>query len=273
VVAVVMTNLLSPYFAELSDRLSDQLESNGYRAQFIISSDAARIERLFEDAVSRGIDGLISFSAEPSPKMLAIARGASVPVVLLNRSERVEGASLVWIDGPETGRSVAKMMLAEGRRRPVALATRPVRSRELDAFAETMEAAGSAACRWIDTGWHYADGMRAASDLLAKGERFDAVFAASDSLAIGFLEAARSLYGIDVPKDMSIVGFGDTLPSDWKSHQISTVSLPVPALIQTAVSTLMARIAFIAEPPPRIWLGCDLLERESSLGTTLAGER
>jgi DNA-binding LacI/PurR family transcriptional regulator len=160
------------------------------------------------------------------------------------------------------------MMLDEGRRRPLALATRPVRSRELAAFAEAMEAAGSAPCRWVDTGWNYEDGARAAETVLGSAEPFDAVFTASDNLAIGFLDAARTIHGLDAPKDMSIMGFGDTRPSNWVSHRISTVRLPLVALIQTAVSTLVTRIEAIAEPAPRIWLSCDIIERGSSLGTT-----
>jgi DNA-binding LacI/PurR family transcriptional regulator len=263
-VAVVMANLLSPYFAELSDRLEREIGRLGLQTMFFICSDVARIDTVFRDALARDVQGIILFSAQPSAAAMAAAQAAHVPVVILDRSERVAGASLVWIDGPETGRAVAKLMLDEGRRRPAAIATAPFRSRELTAFAEAMEAGGSAPCRWIDTGWLYEDGVRAAAELLAHGDRPDAVFAASDTLAVGFLDAGRRIHDADIPAEMSVLGFGNMPLSNWMSHRISTVHIPIGALIQTAVSTLMARIGGMGEPAPRIWLGCDIIERDSS---------
>jgi DNA-binding LacI/PurR family transcriptional regulator len=263
-VAVVMANLLSPYFAELSDRLDDELAGKGLRARFFICSDIARIDAVFHDALASDVRAIVVFSAAPSAKSMAAAQHAHVPVVILNRNERVEHASLVWIDGPEVGRSVAELMLAEGRRRPMAIATRPFRARELEGFAAVMEAGGSAPCQWIDSGWGYEDGVAAAAEAFARADCPDAVFAASDTLAIGFLEAARTLHGKHVPDDLSIVGFGNTAPSAWLSHRITTVRVPIRSLIQTAVATLMARIDPAGEPAPRIWLGCDLIERDST---------
>jgi len=75
---------------------------------------------------------------------------------------------------------------------------------------------------------------------------------------------------LDAPRDFLIVGFGNTAPSDWILHRLSTVRVPIPALIRTAVATLMARIDDAREPAPRIWLGCDIIERDTTLGWTSA---
>lgn len=265
-VAVVMANMLSPYFAELCDRLDREIAATGLRTVFLMCADVARIDAVVSDALAHGVQGILISSAVPSRTAMAAAHAAQVPVVLLSRAEQAEGASLVWIDGPETGRAVAKLLLDEGRRRPAAIATRPFRSRELLAFAEAMEAGGSAPCRWIDTGWQYADGARAAAALFGEGPRPDAIFAASDDLAIGLLDAARAQYGVAVPEQVSIIGFGNTNAADWISHRLSSVRIPIGALIQTAVATLTARIGGAAEAAPRIWLGCDVIERDSSRG-------
>ncbi|MBB5685338.1 LacI family DNA-binding transcriptional regulator [Sphingobium boeckii] len=264
-VGVIIANMHS-HFREMSDRLDDELTSKGLHAIFFLCSDVTRIDGVFKDVLASHIQGMIIFSAAPSAQSMAAAQAAHVPVVILNRGEQLKGASLVWIDGPELGRSVAKLMLDEGRRRPLAIAANPGRSRELECFADAMEAAGSAACRWIDEDWQYEGGVRAAAAVLNEGDRPDAIFAATDSLAIGFLDAARTLHGMDVPRDMSIIGFGNTAASHWISHRVSTVHVPMAALVQTAVSTLMARIGSVGDPAPRIWLGCDIIERDTSRG-------
>jgi DNA-binding LacI/PurR family transcriptional regulator len=179
----------------------------------------------------------------------------------------VEGAALVWIDAPEIGRSVARMMQKEGRKRPAAIAANPRRLTELKAFADAMEAAGSATCRWIDTGWTYENGLSAAEHLFSQGDIPDAIFAASDYLAIAITDVAREKYGLRVPEDVSIIGFGDTTQSRWLSHTTSSIHLPLLAMVQTAVATMASRIGQInSAPPPRIWLSCDVIERGTTLG-------
>lgn len=242
-VAIIMANLLSPYFAELGDRLIDELSLKGLRPRFFICPDPDKIDGMVKEALASGIQGLIIFSAVPGAAAMAATQAAHVPVVILNRSERVEGASLLWIDGPEVGRAVAALMLAEGRQRPLAIAATSFRPRELETFADAMVLGGSAACRWIDTANDYQDGVRAAAEAFGSDVHPDAVFAASDTLAIGFLDAARTLHGIRVPEDLSIIGFGNTAPSGWMSYKVLTVSVPISSLIQTAVSTLLARPA------------------------------
>ena len=265
-VAVIMANLASPYFAGLCDLLVEELSAKGFSAKFLICRDDKQVDPVFKDALASNVQGVIIFAAVPRPKSMAAAQSAHVPVVILNPSELVEGASVVWIDGPEIGRAVAKLMLGEGRRRPLAIASTPGRSRELKYFAEAMQLGGSDPCRWIDTARGYEEGVLAAAEAFGQGGGYDAVFAASDSIAIGFLDAARNRYGARVPQDISIVGFGNTAPSEWLSHRISTVRLPVASLIQTAVSTLLARLGVSRDPAPRIWLGGDIIERETTLG-------
>jgi DNA-binding LacI/PurR family transcriptional regulator len=59
-------------------------------------------------------------------------------------------------------------------------------------------------------------GYEAARTLIARGEAFDAIFAASDTIAIGAMQALRE-HGLDIPNDVAIVGFDD-IPAASLTH-------------------------------------------------------
>ncbi|MBS4104633.1 substrate-binding domain-containing protein, partial [Tsukamurella paurometabola] len=78
----------------------------------------------------------------------------------------------------------------------------------------------------IDSEWHgeASDraGFRAASDLLGGDAGITAVFAANDVMAVGVLGAARER-GMDVPRDLSVVGYDDTSLASTRLVGLTTV--------------------------------------------------
>ncbi|HWU03632.1 MAG TPA: LacI family DNA-binding transcriptional regulator, partial [Novosphingobium sp.] len=270
---VVMANLYSPYFAHLYSMIEAEMAERGFTVVWRIVSDMARLDATIEDLLDENLQGMIVLSGIPGAQVRRRAKAANVSLVVLERSDTLDGAALVWVDAPNAGRDVARLMLDEGRRRPAAIATNPNRGTELHAFAEMMETAGSDPVRWVETGWNYEHGVSAAEQLLAGPNPPDAVFAASDALAIAIIDVARERYGLRVPEDLSVVGFGDTSQARWLSHPVTSVHIPVMSMVQTAVAIMEARIGPSTTPPPRIWLACDVIERGSTLKGKAEAER
>jgi DNA-binding LacI/PurR family transcriptional regulator len=268
-VAVVMANLNSPFFSEFATRLNLGLRQQGFRMLLLIVPPNGDADSALTEAFDYHIDGAILLSAMPSPALMETASQRAIPLVVLDRREAGPGAALVWTDGLSVGLRLAELMLAEGRRRPALVVASLVhRTREFTSFADHMERSGSAPCRWIACGLDYEQAVKAADQLFGGDEaRPDAIFAATDILAIGVLDSARLNYRIKVPEDVSIIGVGDTPQASWRSHAISTVRVPIAALVQTAISTMVASIESPGESAPRIWLECDVVER----GTTRGG--
>jgi len=265
-VGVVMANLFSPYFCHLYSMFESELELREFDIIWRVVSDLSQLDAQVAGLIPQDVDGIIVLSAVPGAQVRKKVVAANIALVVLDRQEQAEGAALVWIDGPEIGRAVAQMMLKEGRKRPAAIAANPRRLTELHGFAEAMEAAGSAPCLWLDTGWTYENGVTTAQRLLAGDDMPDAIFCASDYLAVGIVDVLRAQGSLRVPEDVSVVGFGDTSQSRWLSHQTTSIQLPLLALVQTAVATVASRMGPATSQPPRIWLGCDIVERGTTLG-------
>jgi LacI family transcriptional regulator len=158
------------------------------------------------------LDGLLCVSLRPSDAALERFDAAGVAVTLVDcEHPRLSGVS---IDDLEGGRLAAEHLLALGHRR-IAY----VGDDEHNAFGFTSSARRriGAAGALADTGLelivrrapHGREQARAlAAGLLALDEPPTAIFAGSDSQALGVLEAAETA-GADVPGDLSVVGFDD----------------------------------------------------------------
>lgn len=86
----------------------------------------------------------------------------------------------------------------------------------------------------------YAAGSRAARDLLSlpQGIRPTAIFASADSLALGVYEAAHE-HGLSIPKDLSVVGFDDSMIAEITTPGLTTVRQPLEDMGAAAVRYLV----------------------------------
>lgn len=113
----------------------------------------------------------------------------------------------------------------------------------------------------IDAESSQRSGMQAAEALLARGEPFDAIFAASDLIAIGALGALSSR-GIDVPGDVALAGFDDIPMASFVHPPLTTVLQDTALAGQVLVDNLLRMIR--GEPVASRMLPMKLVVRDSS---------
>ena len=78
----------------------------------------------------------------------------------------------------------------------------------------------------IESNFEFRGGMDAALQLLGLPTRPTAIFAFNDPMAIGAMQAARSL-GLRIPDDLSIVGFDDTSEAEFVTPGLTTIRQPL----------------------------------------------
>lgn len=88
-------------------------------------------------------------------------------------------------------------------------------------------------------GFDAESGREAARVLLQRSPRPTALFVSSDAGAIGALRATGEV-GLQVPTDLSVVGFDDTLMAPWAATPLTTVRQPLPSMGQVAVERTIA---------------------------------
>lgn len=112
-------------------------------------------------------------------------------------------------------------------------------------------------------GYTFEHGFRATLELLASPVPPTAIFAGSDTTAMGALEAAR-VAGVRVPDELSVIGFDDTVLAQASTPPLTTVHQPIADIGRLAVQTLLRLARGEVFATKRVELSTHLVVREST---------
>jgi DNA-binding LacI/PurR family transcriptional regulator len=104
-------------------------------------------------------------------------------------------------------------------------------------------------------------GTTAATELIVAGAT--AIICASDVMALGAVRAARKL-GMQVPQDLSVVGFDDSMFMPLVDPPITTIRQPVEAMAKAAANLLLGQISGRGTPHGEILFEPELVVRETT---------
>jgi len=135
----------------------------------------------------------------------------------------------------------------------------------LDGFRSAMTKAGLPVDETLLAfgNFHVDGGRDNAREMLARDDRPTAIFAGSDLQALGVLDAARAL-GIQVPAELSVVGYDDLQLAQWSSPALTTVHQPLTRMAEEAARLVIRMSESELESIPRVDLATRLVVREST---------
>lgn len=192
-------------------------------------------------------------------------RGAPL-VVVDPASHAPEGVMSIGATNWRGGRQATDHLLELGHRR-LAFIGAPESStpgaERIAGFRMALQAAGvdPDTAPVLAGGFGYDDGV-AARSLLEAPSRPTGIFAASDAVALGVIEAARQA-GLRVPEDLSVVGFDDSYTAVLSSPQLTTVRQPLVQMGRLAIRAAVSAVRGDAPTPP-VELATVLVERGST---------
>jgi LacI family transcriptional regulator len=184
-------------------------------------------------------------SVSEDDRVVAILKEADCPYVRIASVSLDEPANMV-VTHDSRGAARAARHLAELGHRRIAFISGPDSFRSShergagfrDGLAEHGLTLDEAYVR--QGAYTFESGAEAATSLLAMPEPPTAIFAGNDEMAIGVMKAARDA-GLDVPRDLSIVGFDDLPMASRVWPNLTTVRLPIRDMGRMAAEKLTAR--------------------------------
>ncbi|MCB5168544.1 LacI family transcriptional regulator [Streptomyces bambusae] len=221
-----------PFFAEIVVGVGTALEQTELELILLLANTPRgrqRFERLLRQ---RRADGVMLMALRGDDSLGRLCEEADLPVVFGGRPLRGEPAWYVDADNEGGARLAAEHLARTGRRRPVMISgqvdTRASAARERG-FTDGLALAGLPLLG-VEPGRFTEDGGAEAMERLLRAHPDpDAVFAASDAMAIGALRILRER-GIRVPEDVAVIGFDDLASARHTSPPLTTVHQPVRAL-------------------------------------------
>ena len=175
----------------------------------------------------------------------------------------------IGCDNHAGGVLAGRHLLAQGRRRIAFLGDASTRFPEFFARYQGCDAAlreaGAAMLPelQVDADSTEQAGADAASTLLARGLPFDAVFAASDLIAIGAMHALKQA-GLRIPEDVAVVGFDGTSMALYANPPLTTVVQDTSKAGELLVQALLQQVR--EQPAQSAMLQPTLVVRASSGG-------
>ncbi len=261
---LVLSEIINPFHSECIDALDAAASQRGF-SMLLASThgDQAREHLMRANLVERGVDGLIFLSVFPDRPSGAASRDvdAGLPRLIFDRSQAVQGFSTVGADAVEGGRLATGHLLAHGHRRiaylggPLDPLVGPGRAA---GWEQSLAEAGADVPPPVLTEWSRAGGAAGVRILMDSPEPPTAIFAGSDLMAVGALQALHEV-GKRVPEDVAVVSFDGTAESEYSWPALTAVRAPYRTMADAAIA------AFIDVPdvPRAEVFGMELVARVS----------
>ncbi|WP_338676294.1 LacI family DNA-binding transcriptional regulator [Streptomyces sp. SCSIO 30461] len=275
-VGLITPELENPIFPALAQVIGQALTRQGYTPVLATQTPGGSTEdELTEMLVDRGVSGIIFVSglhADTSADMSRYEklRAQGVAFVLVDGFAPGVRAPFISPDDRAAMRLAVTHLVALGHTR-IGLALGPKRFvpvlRKIEGFTKAVREQLGLPDEQIETEliqhslYTLEGGQAAASALMDRG--CTAVVCASDMMALGAIRAARQR-GLEVPRDISVVGFDDSPLIAFTDPPLTTIRKPVPAMGQAAVRTLLEEIGGTPAPHSEFVFMPELVVRGST---------
>ena len=270
-ILLLVPDIANPFYSKIIKEIELGASKNGYRILLAETRQDEQEEQAYANlAVQRVADGIISlgahipFSNSDNRKTLD---PKWPPLVMVCEYHGVIPVPAVVIDNCQAIMDIVNHLLGLGHRR-IAYVGGPAelslcRDRERGFLTALQDAnlqpvMPPVAC----DGFEVTHGRQAGTALLSAMNRPTAVVCASDELAIGMMDAARTL-GLAVPDDVSVVGFDDIVYAGFTNPPLTTVRQPMADLGRCAIEMMLDILQGKSPDPLRSVLPHQVVIRES----------
>ncbi len=245
-IGVILPDLYGEFFSELMRGIDQVARDHGQH--LLVSSYHGNPQEQGEalGAMRGRVDGLLlmsPYAIDASP--LADHLGRAQPAVLINSSLPELEAPALTVDNRAAAAEMVRHLAATGRRR-IAYIDGPADNFDardrLRGYEQALAEALSGAEPWVVQGdFSEASGHEAAQQLLSAAQRPDAVFAANDMMALGFMFACQQA-GVDVPAQIAVAGFDDIPLARYTNPSLTTMRVDIAGLGAQAMRMLLRQL-------------------------------
>ncbi|MEY9894137.1 DNA-binding LacI/PurR family transcriptional regulator [Catenulispora sp. MAP12-49] len=242
-VGLFVPSVADAFYAEVVEEVENVLVGHGYNLLLATTRDDPDYTRQhLENLTARSVDALLVAGDLGVAQQLEMLAQASFPVALFAwELDPPHTLPVVSIDFENAGYLAGRHLRDLGHEKIAAIAKLPSHAPRVAGLRRAFAADGLT----IDDGMVFArpadnavDGFSAANQALAANPGLTAIFATSDALAIGAMQAlTRS--GRRVPEDVSVVGLDDIAQVGSLDPALTTVAIPKREMAQQAVELLL----------------------------------
>jgi LacI family transcriptional regulator len=256
-----------PYFPNLIKGIAQGCNNHNYTLALFLAGTPEDQTKLFSRVSQKGqVDGVIIQSGHRGDQSIIYELSqTNLPVMVAGRPLQPEGINYIDVDNVAAAQMAVEHLIKLGHKR-IATITGPlegtVGSDRLQGYRNALNNAGIEIHQDLIIAGDFTEaGGHAAFKKLLPAKP-DALFAASDSMAVGAIHAAREA-GLSIPEDLAVVGFDDLPISNGFDINLTTVRQPVEDFGVAAVVEVIDMIKHGVKRGMRICMGTELVIRDT----------
>ncbi len=266
-IAAVVPSTVMSVFVQTFETLNNSLFDEGYQLMLGQSSySAEREEALLEAIIGRRPDGIFLAGILQPGRARTRLIASGIPVVESWDLTQTPIDMLIGFSHLAIGNAAAKYLIGKGRKRfALVIAGDERAARRGSSFSEAITTEGLADVFTVNVGDSRTlrSGRDAFIQILSQAPKTDAIFCSSDLLAMGVVTEAKAR-GIQVPKDLAVMGFGDVPFGADIEPALSTVRINGGDIGRMAARYLIDRAEGKPIDKPIVDIGFSIIERAST---------
>ncbi|WP_078431633.1 LacI family DNA-binding transcriptional regulator [Metabacillus halosaccharovorans] len=265
-IGLLIPDIADPFMAEITRTIEDHGRKFGF--SLIICSTDNDLEKEMEYVSilkKKYIDGIIIATGLKNTGALNEILNNEIPVALLSREVPSLAVNTVVVNDFLGAFKATTYLIKLGHQR-IAMITEdiyfPVTISRLDGYKQALEQAGIPYNENLVAinNTSFNDALDSTEKLLKFSEPPTAIFASTEPLAIGAMQGVRES-GLDIPKDISIVGFDNSILAKMCYPPLTTVSQPIYEMGKKVIELLVEEIKNPKQVKQRIVMSPDLIVR------------
>jgi LacI family transcriptional regulator len=255
-----------PYFPRLTQGIAQACNQYNYTLGLFLVATKEDEEKIYSRVTRKGLlDGIILQSGQIGDQLINRLVNSNIPLVIAGRPVQPFGLSYIDVDNVNAAYSAVSHLIRLGRRRIGTITGVMNNTVSIDRKEGYLRALIDRGLNVEETlivegDFTEASGYYGMQQLLAV--KPDAIFAASDMMAIGAMRAIREV-SLSIPEDIAIVGFDDLPLATQSVPSLTTVRQPIVQFGFKAVDILVDLIENGLQPARRIIMETELIIRKS----------
>ncbi|MBN1535396.1 MAG: LacI family DNA-binding transcriptional regulator [Anaerolineales bacterium] len=255
-----------PYFPRLTQGIAQACNQHNYTLSLFLIGTKEDEEKIYPRVSRKGLlDGVLLQSDQIGDQLADQLIRSNIPLVIIGRPFSNKNVSYIDVDNTNSAFIAVSHLIRLGYKRIGTITGVPTRTVSLDRQEGYIKAL-------IERGRDIDESLIVEGDFTEAGGYYamqrmlphkpDAVFAGSDTMALGAMRAVRET-GLRVPEDIAFVGFDDLPLATLPEPRLTTMRQPVYQFGIKAVEILLDVIENGITPPRRVIMETELIIRDS----------
>jgi LacI family transcriptional regulator len=244
-IAVLVPKLSNPFFAGLASEIHSYLQKEGFTMILSESGESLDVEKkILKNLLTYNIEGLIIVPAKADFDHILKMKKYDLPIVCMDRYFEDLDLPYVSTDNYQGACQATQLLIDNGHTRILAIQgiTQSVPNQQrVRGFMDVMKKAGIEKINIVGNSFSIQNGYLETKMALQGIEKPTAIFAFSNTIALGCLKALREEH-MEVPDDISLICFDDHPYLDFLASPLSCVEQPVSDIAQLAIRFLFSII-------------------------------